>query len=171
MARGQGGVAGVEVALIATARCTAQAKSAHQRRCHPEHMARRTRDGVRRDRAVSKMRMREKQSRLQRPPRFGAEDKASRPVRWQAVAWSPKGSEGAPQPYPLSPPQWREARGKGRRRRRRKATCISSGDKVVPGSVGMAVSHAAAWGPDWERRRACSASGRGGITSRALCTV
>ena len=72
MAKGQGGVAGVggveahgtEVALIATARCTAQARSAHQRRCHPEHMARRTRDGVRRDRAVSKMRMREKQSRL-----------------------------------------------------------------------------------------------------------
>ena len=83
MARGQGGVAGVggveahgaEVALIATARCTAQARSAHQRRCHPERMARRTRDGVRRDRAVSKMRMREKQSRLHRPPRFGAEDK------------------------------------------------------------------------------------------------
>ena len=54
MAKGQGGVAGVggveahgaEVALIATARCTAQARSAHQRRCHPEHMARRTRDGV-----------------------------------------------------------------------------------------------------------------------------
>ena len=76
MARGQGGVAGVggveahgaEVALIATARCTAQARSAHQRRCHPEHMARRTRDGVRRDRAVSKMRMREKESRLHRPP-------------------------------------------------------------------------------------------------------
>ena len=31
----------------------------------------------------------------------------------------------------------------------------------------MAVSHAAAWGPDWERRRACSACARGGITSRA----
>ena len=31
---------GAEVALIATARCTAQARSAHQRRCHPEHLAR-----------------------------------------------------------------------------------------------------------------------------------
>ena len=50
--------------------------------------------------------------------------RGSRPVRGQARWWSPYASTSPPQPYRPSAPQRRSVRGRGKRRRRRIATCM-----------------------------------------------
>ena len=101
--------------------------------------------------------------------------RARRPLRGHASAWSPSGSSAPPHPWRPAPcPQRWAAGGKGRRKRRRRAMCMRLGVKVAPSSLGMAVSHAPAWGPAWDLSSAWPAGGRRGKTSRArkeVCTT
>ena len=52
--------------------------------------------------------------------------------------------------------------------RRRRAIDMCSGDSCVPGSDGVAASHAPAWAPLWDRNRACEACSRSGMISCSL---
>ena len=69
-----------------------------------------------------------------------------RPETEQAARWSPKSSRTAPHPSHL-----RLESSNGRRVRLRRLIWKSTGESVVAGDVGTAVSHAAAWGPELER--------------------
>ena len=90
---------------------------------------------------------------------------ARRPERAHAALWSPYGSTTAPQPGLPPPPHRRSASAKGRRSRRRSAVWKWSDAMVSAGSVGMAVSHAAAWGPDCDLRSAWQGGVRWGNNS------
>ena len=79
--------------------------------------------------------------------------RAKRPLRVQASAWSPQGSSLLRHPCPCWP-QRPGPKGRGIRRRLRSAICMTSGGSEVDLSVGMAVSHPAAWGPDWDSNSA-----------------
>ena len=70
----------------------------------------------------------------------------------------------APQPCPGAP-HLCGATGKGSRSRRRKAISVRSGGRAEPASLGMALSHAAACGPDCERSMAWAGGGKVGNSS------
>ena len=77
---------------------------------------------------------------------MGFARRRKRPETEQAARWSPKSSRTAPHPSHL-----RLESSNGRRVRRRRLIWKSTGESVLAGDVGTAVSHAAAWGPELER--------------------
>ena len=77
---------------------------------------------------------------------MGFARRRKRPETEQAARWSPKSSRTAPHPSHL-----RLESSNGRRVRRRRLIWKSTGESVVAGDVGTAVSHVAAWGPELER--------------------
>ena len=91
--------------------------------------------------------------------------RANKPVLGRANAWSPKASTCAP--HPGEGPQRRELRCSGRRKRRRSASCMACGCKVVAGSMGTAVSQAPACGPACERTSALALGGKVGRNTRS----
>ena len=107
-------------------------------------------------------------TRIQACSRTWARRRRARSLRGQARAWSPNRSSGPPHPCWLGAPPHRAAvTGRGARRRRRNAMCMRGGGIVRPGSLGMAVSHAPAWGPAWERSRARAGGDKAGSNSRS----
>ena len=104
-----------------------------------------------------------------RPPR-GL--RAPTPAPAQLPAWredlcacSLKASTAAPHPRPVPAPHCRYVRGSGNRNRRRRASCMASGVRTAPGSVGMAEARRPC-GPDCGRSRARSWARRSCKTSR-----